>query len=327
MRFALILLTALFLPSPKPAPIPKPPITTGDTNKPQADHGGTQDNPLVVHIKGTEQSQQEAAYNIDKDDYENKRKNYELLLTGMIAAAALAQVATATVQICIYRKQSGIMKKTLGAVRIQANTMAAQTTILGESVAVAKRSAETTAESFRAMIDKERARLSLEIGEFNFGEIPVVNYKITCHGTTPAYIVSSWEMTTLNPFPDFGWPEDAFGVELQQFPSVLPVGIFEGYNFIMGTDRKAISMSTLDKKISDGKLYLHFRVRVLYKDVFDSVRVHELQISKIYGVKPAKPTQSLFERLAGREINPVYGGTFGKYPSWEDSAYKFGEYE
>jgi hypothetical protein len=98
------------------------------------------------------------------------------------------------------------------------------------------------------MIDKERARLSLEIGEFNFGNIPVVNYKITCHGTTPAYIVSSWEMTNLNPIPDFGWPEDAFGLELQKFPSVLPVGIFEGYNFIMGTDRKAISMTPSTRK-------------------------------------------------------------------------------
>jgi hypothetical protein len=109
MRFALILLTALFLPSPKPSPKPKPPVTAGDTQQPQADHKGTQDDPLVVHIKGTEQSEQETAYNKNKDDREDKRKNYELLLTSMIAAAALSQVATAVVQSCIYRKQSRIM--------------------------------------------------------------------------------------------------------------------------------------------------------------------------------------------------------------------------
>jgi Tn3 transposase DDE domain len=54
---------------------------------------GTQDDPLVVHIKGTEQSQQEAANNKDKDDREDKRKNYELLLSAMIAAAALVPLS------------------------------------------------------------------------------------------------------------------------------------------------------------------------------------------------------------------------------------------
>jgi hypothetical protein len=52
----------------------------------------------VVHVNGTEQSDQEAAYDKDKDKRENKRKIYEFLLTGVIAFAATVQAITAIVQ-------------------------------------------------------------------------------------------------------------------------------------------------------------------------------------------------------------------------------------
>jgi hypothetical protein len=251
-------------------------MTTGDSQKSGADHRGTQDDPLVVHIKGAEQSQQEATYNQNKDDSENKRKNYELALTGVIALAALAQVGTAVVQACIYRKQSRIMLDSLHAIRRQGLSMRQQTTILSESFAIAKQSAETG----------------------------------------------------LYPIPDFGWPKEAFGFELTDLPSVLPVGIFEGDNFIMGTDRKSSSFvrsdwGDIEKKISSGESHLHFRVRVLYRDIFDDVRTHELQISRVYGVKLQEKPRAPFEVLYGKPAEMV----LGTLPDWSDSAYKFGQVE
>jgi hypothetical protein len=326
MRLALILLTALLLPLPTPSPPPKSHAAASDTHKAEPDHRGTQDDPLVVHIKGTEQSQQEAAYNKNKDDREDKRKIYELLLTGVIAFAAIAQFGTAIVQACIYRSQSRIMLGSLHAIRRQVISMRQQTAILADSVAIAEKSSETTAESLKAMIDKERARLSIEIVRFNFGEIPSVSYKITCHGTTPAYLVSSWERTGLYPIPDFGWPEDDFGFTLDRLPSVIPVGIFENYALIMGVERESrpfarADWGTVENKISNGESYLHFRVRILYKDVFDDLRTHELQISKIYGVKMEKAPATILEVLSGKPAEM----RLGNFPNWSDSIYKFGQ--
>jgi hypothetical protein len=323
MRFVLILLTALLMQSPHVKP--KPPKPTDSAKQAEIDHKGTQDNPFVVHIKG---SDQEAAENSAKTAYDEAIKTRELRLTLFIALAAGVQAIAAVAQWRVYKKQSKIMRKTLKAIRIQANTMNSQTTILSESVAIAKQSSETTANSLRAMIDKERARLSIEIGKLNFGESPSVYYRITCHGTTPAYVVSSWELTGLYPIPDFGWQKEAFGFELTDLPSVIPVGVFEGYNFIMGTSRKSSSFTRVDwggieNKISSGEAYLHFRVRILYRDIFDDVRTHELQISKIYGVKLQDKPRTLFEILSGEPAEKV----LGTFPDWTDSAYKFGQVE
>jgi hypothetical protein len=324
MRFASALLLALLVPHTNPHP-----TNPGkDTNTTQGNTKGTQDDPLVVHIKGTEASEQETSDSKKKADDEAAIKVRELRLTGFIALATVMQAIAAIVQICIYSKQSKIMGATLAAVQKQANTMEGQTDILKDSVATAQRSAETTAASFRATIDKERARLSLEIGKLDFGETPSVNYKITCHGTTPAYVVSSWQTTSLCPVPDFGWPKEAFGFELDGLPSVIPTGVFEGRNFIMGTDRNIGSFTRADWGVIEGGIYrgesyLHFRVRVLYQDVFDDARTHELQISKVYGVKLQELPQTLLERLTGKPADMV----LGKFPEWSDSVYKFGQTE
>ncbi|WP_353066660.1 hypothetical protein RBB77_08970 [Tunturibacter psychrotolerans] len=325
MRFALTLLATLLMQSPHTKA--KPPKPSDNVKQADTDRKGTQDNPLVVHIKGSEPSDQEAAENSEKTAYDEAIKTRELRLTLFIAFAAGVQAIAAVAQWRVYKTQSKIMRKTLKAIRVQANTMNAQTTILSESVAVAKQSAQTTADSLNAMIDKERARLSIEIGKLNFGPNPSVYYRITCHGTTPAYMVSSWQLTGLYPIPDFGWPKEAFGFELNDLPSVIPVGVFEGYNFIMSTNRKPGSFARIDwgdieNKISSGESYLHFRVRVLYRDIFDDVRTHELQISKIYGVKLQDQPQTLFDKLYGKPTKVL-----GTFPEWSDSAFKFGQVE
>jgi hypothetical protein len=336
MRFALIMLAGLLLPSQQPAPKQQSYVTTGGGQKANTDQRGTQGDPLVVHIKGTEQTDQEAAHNKDKDDTENRRKVYELLLTGVIALATVAQVATASIQACIYLKQSRIMHSTLVVIRKQATTMASQNALLESSVAVAKQSAETAANTLKAMIDKERALLSLEIEGFRLDDIPTIKFKITCHGTTPAHVVSSWESVNLNPIPDYGWPKDAFGVDISDMPSVFPVGVWEGSAFILGDtheDQPALGTIvprgvTLLDKVYKGELFLHFRIRILYKDVFDSAEVHELQISKVYGLKKVEKPQTLFERLYSlSSFQPPTEMVFNTYPTWEDSAYKFGQTE
>jgi hypothetical protein len=76
----------------------------------------------------------------------------------------------------------------------------------------------------------------------------------------------------------------------------------------MGTDRKSTSSSAVEKAIGDGSQYLHFRVRIVYEDIFGDE--HELIVNKIYGSKP---------ELGIYDIPMGHG-----FPRWHDSAYQYG---
>jgi hypothetical protein len=234
MRFALILLTALLLPSPEPSPKPQPATATGDTHKAEADHKGTQDDPLVVHIKGTEQSEKEASYNKNKDDREDKRKIYDLLLTGVIAFAAIAQFVTAIVQACIYRKQSSIMVDTLEATQI---------------------SADAARINAAALTNAERAWVLVDRSRNNAMDTWIFEFEAKNWGQSPAEILSTclkadaidWNADLPNtpnyevdaPVPDRRWvpPGEPFDI-----------GHFSGYAQIQKNDPDAWTNLQAGKK-------------------------------------------------------------------------------
>ena len=162
---------------------------------------------------------------------------------------------------------------------------------------------------------KERARLSLEIKSYEFGRLPVVNYELTCHGTTPAYVIENWESVTLNPAPDYPWPKTAFGFPLRDLPSVVAPGKISSEIFIMGTDR---SMSAEDTKaaVERGSLFLHFRVRLRYKDIFETE--HTLVENRVYGVP--HPHKS-YDRSQGSYLMLASGA---RPSQWWQSEYQYG---
>jgi len=165
------------------------------------------------------------------------------------------------------------------------------------------------------MISKERARISMEIVSYEFGEIPMVKYKLICHGTTPASIVSSWQSTELMAISDIPWPTYAYGTQLIDLPSVVSNGTTDGYTFIMETDRDPSNSPKIERAISDGEKYLHFRVRIVYRDIF-SEDLHEFTVNKIFGVETKLSVQG--NTVEMKHLNKGFA-------QWRDSAYKYGQ--
>ena len=214
--------------------------------------------------------------------------------------------------------QVWILGRTLGAIKRQAVTMESQaehmdtqTDILFKSVSIAETAQQNA-------INKERPRLSIEIKDFVFGEISVLNYELTCHGTTPAYVQSSWELTSLTAIPDFPWTKSQYGISLGDLPEVVSVGTIKGFVFIMGTDDCGfLTEDSQREALDNGGLYLHFRVRIVFKDIFDDMQEHEYLLSKVYGLKNAESDSSSVGNMLG----------LPSYPGWGDSVYKYGQNE
>jgi hypothetical protein len=193
----------------------------------------------------------------------------------------------------------------------QAENMDTQTDILFKSVSIAEIAQQNS-------INRERPRLSIEIKDFVLGEIPAVNYELTCHGTTPAYVQSSWEMTSLTPIPDLPWPKEQCGFPLKDVPDVIPTGTIKGFAFIMGKDDCGFATENSQREALDkGELYLLFRIRIVFKDIFDDEREHEYLLSKVYGLNYGRLETGSVEEMLELQV----------YPGWRDSIYGYGQNE
>jgi len=218
----------------------------------------------------------------------------------------------------------GIATITLIVIRRQTYEMAYQRIIMRHSLSAMRAQSDLIKTQMEHVISKERPRLSMEIKSFELGEVPVINYELTCHGTTPAYVQSSWESATLLPVPDFGWSKDAvYGFPLRGLPEVIPNKTIEGYVFIMDTcrDPRYLTQAAREAGINNGELWIIFRVRIVFKDIFDEKREHEYVLSKVYGLKRMKIKS---DDLVSKGM---LGWNISLSPEWADSAYKYGEYE
>jgi hypothetical protein len=286
----------------------------------QSDKRGSKDSPLVVDTR-TNNSKEEADEETRKDTEQKRVNRWNIGLTFAIAICALLQFGGIIAQVVVYLKQTKIMRDTLTAISGQATTMETQVKDARESAVAAALTTEATLGAFkrqadamegqnRANRDRERGRLSIQVADFELGKFPVVNYKLTCHGTSPAFVKSSWELTSLLPIPDFEWSKEAYGTALSGLPEVVSNGTTENYTFIMGTDREHSTPDSLKRAIEKGDLYLHFRVRIAYEDIFEEK--HDLLVSKVYGLPPKNPYSGLY-------------GLETRYPEWRDSACKYGQ--
>jgi hypothetical protein len=238
MRFALILLTALLLPSPKPSPKPQPPVTAGDTHKPETDRKGTQGDGAGDHAKSY-LSRLVAPENLP---------NMGLLIAGIFGICFAA--------------------RTLKEVGRQADLMEAQTGILTESVAAAQKSADVAQGSMDAMISKERARITVKVDGLyaRSYEMAKVAFFVHCHGLTEAFIDESRIMAEATESIDPPSTPCIFSVDI---PDVLKESKTDCFVYV----RNKREFSREDFALLDaGKLFVHFWGIVKYRDAFRNDR-------------------------------------------------------
>ncbi|HEY3927357.1 MAG TPA: hypothetical protein VGL89_03180 [Candidatus Koribacter sp.] len=158
-------------------------------------------------------------------------------------------------------------KSQVDLIEKQVSEMSEQTKILQESVGASAAAAETSKRSVDAMIDKERARISIELGtlkidppstQWSFNH---VEYRVFVHGATPAFIEDATyrlDATGTEEFPENDtWPHS---MNLKR--TMVP-------NFD-GELRKAIFFRNepIESEILARKQFVHFAGGVFYKDVF-----------------------------------------------------------
>jgi hypothetical protein len=250
-----------------------------------------------------------------------KIQNRLAWLTGGLVLVGLLQVAGMVWQAILLKQtrgdvhaQAGWMKSQTDHMSKQAGTMADQVEQVGIQTDILFKSVLIAEAAQKDAISKERPRLSIEIKDFDLGEIPVIKYELTCHGTTPAYIKSSWEMTDFSPIPDFEWVKDAYGFPLRGVPDTISPGTTQHEVFIMGTEREKSTRTARQKAVQGGEAYIHFRVRIVYEDIFEGE--HELLFSKLYGLGTTSTTAYSTSGMLGN---------ISLFPEWRNSIYKYGE--
>jgi hypothetical protein len=203
----------------------------------------------------------------------------------------------------------GIVVAICTLIKIERQTKAAQATAIA-----AKASAKAALEQIELMKDKERARLSLEITDYTFTPLPIVRFDLVCDGTTPATILSTWESTQLNQFPDvIPWVKEALGFPLGDIPSVVRSGTINSFVFISSAGDSNPDPDETRTAIEEGKFYIHFRVRIVYRDIFGSE--WPLEVSKIFGIRsPSKEHGGVDPAIISSGL-----------PQWHDSKHKYGD--
>jgi hypothetical protein len=163
--------------------------------------------------------------------------------------------------------QVWLLYKTLGSISIQADQMEAQTTKLGESIAVARDNLELIINKERARIRLELDKPWLELGSDHVPEFPEIRYKVEMYGPTAAFI--EYEAAS------------AYTAESIGAPAPLPDNIPMSLPAVIKPDMGPLSKSSfiypnIDKSgienIWKGKSFLHFRGAIRYKDVFGKSR-------------------------------------------------------
>jgi hypothetical protein len=177
--------------------------------------------------------------------------------------------------------------RTLRAIGQQADQMVIQNTKLEESIGVAR-------ESVQIIINKERARIRVEVSEpprlyphDAIGELNELSYKIFCEGPTPAFIVNAYANLKVS---DSKLPSET----KTNVPGSLPAVLHPN------TEGRTISAylwqkfdEDLEPLLVNHKLFLHFHGIIEYVDVFETPRYTKFRY--IWNVKD----------------DPFYGGPHG----------------
>jgi hypothetical protein len=247
------------------------------------------------------------------------RELFVLILSTISGMGVLAGIGFASYSLHYLRKQTGeieaqrmTMQDSLEAMRSQSRILDRQAEHLKDSVDLAFKGWLSSEKAFLAMKSKERAKLDLEIGEIDFS-LPCVHYKLNCRGITPAYITSSWHSVHVAPMEDIEWSKQEFGTKIHQLAAVIPTGTTEDYFFLVGAGTLLSPDPSIEGQISKGELFIHFKLWISYKDIFDDP--HTFYFYKIYG-------SHKYPRLG--YLAGLYS-TANRSPEWYDSKHKYGE--
>jgi hypothetical protein len=200
------------------------------------------------------------------DDIEIQRKL--VTFTGLLVLVGALQFIALVVQ-------SIVFYCTLAAIRGQLTAMkeaGAQTDkLIGRAAEQAKAtqdSADAAKTSLEMLISKERARIWIEPAPLDLDKERSVEYKLSFHGTTPAFILDAQAGTDITDSPD-----PATGWERLSLPMVPIPRQITPQTPLDAMPHLTISMSEEDvEAIRGGTKFFHFRGFIKYRDVFDRER-------------------------------------------------------
>jgi hypothetical protein len=185
--------------------------------------------------------------------------------------------------------QVWLLFRTLGAIKRQADNMDRQTSILEASVKAANTSAAAARENVEIFINKERARLRVEVLEFSpwkpvelqvtgipgVGtarpiEANLVRYKVSFYAPTPAFISESGTTVTISESGEVPASYDGLW-KIIGLPEIISPDT--KLNEFAAFPQGGISLEAGDvEKVKNGKSFIHFYGFIKYKDIFDMAR-------------------------------------------------------
>jgi hypothetical protein len=159
---------------------------------------------------------------------------------------------------------ASIAQQTLTAIERQAKHMEDQSRALVQSVAAAQESAKVAQRNLDAMMNRERARIRVEIVGLDLGEsgFARVNFAVYCHGPTAAFISDARVLAEMG-----SSTEAPTGIPMfpMRIPPVLTDPKRDDHSYIwnvIGQSKNQVA------QFNGGELIVHFWGLVRYKDVF-----------------------------------------------------------
>ncbi len=169
--------------------------------------------------------------------------------------------------------QAFLLWGSMVAFRLQVKQMQMQTEILGRSVTLAEKSAETASQNLQMFMNRERGHLRVELMPIEWPLKPgttKLGYRVTLYGSTEAYITGSCARAELTDSPE---PLE----DKQWYPAMsIPQVITPEHRMVEGCvqgifPRMSLEQADIDA-IDAGKKFIHFRGFVKYNDVFGTER-------------------------------------------------------
>ena len=169
--------------------------------------------------------------------------------------------------------QAFLLWGSMVAFRLQVKQMSMQTEILGRSVALAEKSAETASQNLQMFMNRERGHLRVELAPIDWPlqpGTPRLNYKVTLYGSTEAYVTGSCARPELTDSPE---PAE----DKNWYPAMnIPQVIAPENRIVEGQAPGVFPKMSLDQAdidaIDAGRKFIHFRGFVKYNDVFGAER-------------------------------------------------------
>jgi hypothetical protein len=206
--------------------------------------------------------------------------NYLLVIIGIGGVVvAIITICFIKRQVVEMRRQRVLTEKTLVAINVQAGHMESQTKILQDSVAVAKKSADSAEKSLVLMKSKERARLTVKIPPVRFPVTDMfwgIAFQVGNIGPSDAFniaIMARLEFTTSHVSPKIPSPHG-----IRYFPRIRAgkrVRFVTGPNDWDGSAKAGFDGWDEGRmaSVASGKTFMHLRGTVDYEDVFGDPHV------------------------------------------------------